>query len=459
MSDGRRVLVVGAGLAGSLAAIHLARLGHQVEIYERLPDPRTAARNGGRSINLGLSQRGIRALDGVGLLDEVLRVAAPMRGRVIHQRDRELDFQPYGSQEDQILRSVLREDLNGILLTTALGLPNVRAHFGETLTGLDRGSVTSAPVCRFTGAGGEHEVSAELVVGADGAFSAVRTRLLRGLPADFHQRFLPWGYKEFAVPAGLPGELRSAPDSLHVWPCHDGLIVAHPNVNGSLTATVFLPLSGDESFETLTTEQSVRKLFDTRFPDVRELVPDVVEQFLGHPTGHLVTVRSSPWQHEGRVVLIGDAAHAVYPFYGQGMNSALEDCTVLRECLERDDWAAALRTFQERRKPHTDVLADLSEQNFDELRTRLASPLFLARKKADLLLSKTFPGRWVPLYTMVSHTTMPYADALSRARRQHTVLTWASIGTALTTALCGYALSRRGRTSRTRGQRHDGGRR
>ncbi|GAA1024600.1 MULTISPECIES: FAD-dependent oxidoreductase [Amycolatopsis] len=441
--NGKQVLVAGAGLAGSLAAIHFAQLGHRVEIHERRPDPRGAGAGGGRSINLGLSQRGIRALDQVGLLGPVLAAAAPMRGRVIHQRDGELDFQPYGCHEDQILRSVLRDDLNRILLGKALEHPNVSARFGVTLTDLDRGSATAKPVCTFTGESGLYHASADLVVGADGAFSAVRTRLLRGLPADFRQRVLPWGYKEFAIAAGPSGEVRSSPDALHVWPGDDGLIVAHPNINGSLTATVFLPLSGERSLATLTTEDSVRALFDTRFPDVLELVPDIVEQFLSHPTGHLVTVRSSPWQHEGRVVLIGDAAHAVYPFYGQGMNSALEDCAVLRDCLANDDWAEALRTFEQRRKPHTDVLADLSEQNFDELRTRVASPLFLARKKADLVLSRAFPKRWMPLYTMVSHTTIPYADALRRARRQHAALAWGGGATALAFALTGGALARR----------------
>jgi kynurenine 3-monooxygenase len=459
MSAGKRVLVTGAGLAGSLAAIHFAQLGHRVEIHERRPDPKTASPGGGRSINLGLSQRGMRALDQVGLLEPVLTTAAPMRGRVIHQRDHNLHFQPYGNREDQILRSVLREDLNRILLTRAREFPNVTVRFGRTLTGLDRGSASAGPVCTFSGDDGPDRVAADLVVGADGAFSAVRTQLLRGLPADFEQRFLPWGYKEFTIAAGPAGELSRAPDALHVWPGHDGLIVAHPNVSGALTATVFLPLSGRQSFETLTTERSVRALFDTRFPDVRTLVPDVVEQFLAHPTGHLVTVRTSPWQHDGRVVLLGDAAHAVYPFYGQGMNSALEDCAVLRDCLADDDWAAALRTFERRRKPHTDVLADLSERNFDELRTRLASPLFLARKKADMALSRAFPGRWVPLYTMVSHTTMPYADALRRSRRQHTALTWAGAATVLATAASGFALARRGRAPRATGPRPQGDRR
>ncbi|MBW4718781.1 FAD-dependent oxidoreductase [Saccharothrix obliqua] len=453
MSAARHVVVVGAGLAGTLTAVHLARLGHRVDVYERLPDPRVTARAGGRSINLGLSQRGVAALAEVGVLADVLRAATPMRGRVVHQPGGRLAFQPYGTAADQVLRSVLREDLGDVLLTEARSHPSVAVHFGTRLTALDRGGHDRRPVCAFTDEhGAELVVEPDLVVGADGAFSATRAHLVRGLPADVHQKALPWGYKEFAIPAGRPGDLRRTPDALHVWPGHDGLVVAHPNINGSLTATAFLPLTGPGSLAELTTEAAVRELFDTRFPDVRTLVPDVVEQFLAHPAGHLVTVRVSPWQHEGRVVLVGDAAHAVYPFYGQGMNSALEDCALLRDCLTGPDWAAGLREFERRRKPHTDVLADLSEANFDELRTRVASPLFLARKKADLLLSRVFPGRWVPLYTMISHTDTPYADALRRARRQQAALGWTGAATALAAVVTGLAAARRARREGGRGR-------
>ncbi|MEU4746537.1 NAD(P)/FAD-dependent oxidoreductase, partial [Actinosynnema sp. NPDC023658] len=281
MSTARHVVVVGSGLAGTLTAVHLARMGHRVDVYERLPDPRVTARAGGRSINLGLSQRGIAALAEVGLLADVLRVAVPMRGRVVHQRGGRLAFQPYGTAEDQVLRSVLREDLGDVLLTEALSHPEVKIHFGTRLTALDCGDRDRRPVCRFTDDQGVELVTeADLVVGADGAFSATRAHLVRSTAADIHHKALPWGYKEFAIPAGRPGDLRCTPDALHVWPGHDGLVVAHPNINGSLTATAFLPLTGPGGLAELTTESAVRELFDTRFPGVRELVPDVVEQFL-----------------------------------------------------------------------------------------------------------------------------------------------------------------------------------
>lgn len=431
------VVVVGAGLSGSLMALFLARRGFRVQVHERRGDPRIGSADDGRSINLGLSQRGISALARAGLLDEVLKLTVPMRGRVVHRQDSGLHFQPYGTNADQILHSVSRNDLSAILLDAAEDMPGVEFVFDSKLTGMDK----SVPECRF----GDRTVPADVVIGADGAFSAVRSQMQHGEPADYHQKFLPWGYKEFSIPKGPEGQLRSTPDSLHVWPGHDGLVVAHPNPNGSLTATVFLPLDGPNSLATLNTAAGVRSLFRQRFPDILDLVPDAVEQFLANPIGHLVTVRTSPWQHEGKVVLIGDAAHAVYPFYGQGMNSALEDCMTLDDSLARfdGDWAAALRDYQRRRKPHTDVLADLSELNFVELRDRVASPLFFARKKADLVLNRLFPKSWIPLYTMVAHTTTPYADALRRSRRQQAVLTGLGGSLALGTVLAGLAFARR----------------
>ncbi|MGQ0837732.1 FAD-dependent oxidoreductase [Actinokineospora sp.] len=429
------VAVVGAGLSGSLMAVLLARRGYRVEVFDRRPDPRVRSAASGRSINLGLSQRGVTALRHAGLLDQVLAHAAPMRGRVVHRPDGPHAFQPYGTREDQILRSVLREDLNLVLLNAAAALPGVRFHFEAKLTRLDKGDDDTRPVCWF----GDRRVEADTVVGADGAFSTVREQMQRGEPADYHREFLPWGYKELAIPAGPRGFRGTDPEALHVWPGHDGLIVAHPNADRSLTGTIFLPLTGPDSFATLNTVSDVKTLLCQRFPDLLDLVPDAAEQFVDQPVGHLVTVRTSAWHHRGRVVLIGDACHAVYPFYGQGMNSSFEDCVTLDGCLDRaGDHGTAFADYQRRRKEHTDVLADLSARNFVELRDRLASPLFLARKKADLLLNRLFPDQWIPLYTMISHTTMPYADALRRADRQQAALGWLA-GTVA--AGCGLALA------------------
>jgi kynurenine 3-monooxygenase len=458
-----RVAIVGAGLAGPLLAIYLARRGLRVDVYERRPDPRQGGDDdAGRSINLGLSQRGIQALRRVGLLDAVWARTVPMRGRMIHAAAGALRFQPYGTNSHEILHSVRRSDLRAILLDHAETLPGVKLAFGTGFVRLDHGG----PVVRDGGA--ERHVAADAVVGADGVFSKVRQQMQQGRRADYHQEFLDWGYKELTIPAGTDGRPRTELRALHVWPGRTGLIVAHPNQDGGLTGTLFLPLEGRPSFASVTTPSDVTGLFGASFPDALELMPDLVEEFAANPVGHLVSVRTAPWHDGGRAVLVGDAAHGTYPFYGQGMNAAFEDCMVLDECLAHHprDWATAFSAYQRRRKPHTDVLDDLSRQNFEELREGVRSPLTLARKRADLVLNKLFPQAWVPLYTMVSHTTTPYADALRRARRQDAVLAWLGaglgVGTAVGAGTAGLSVARalrlqrdrdRGRRDRDRGRR------
>lgn len=421
------VIVAGAGLSGSLVAIYLARRGFGVRVVERRPDPRSSTSDG-RSINLGLSQRGIQALREVGLLDELWPKTTPMRGRMVHAPDGTQSFHPYGTEDDQILHSILRDELNAALIDRAESL-GVQFDFEHKVVGLDR-TLPSLTV------EGSDELKADLVIGADGAFSAVRGHLLRGERAEFHQEFMDWGYKEITIPR----HERTRLEALHLWPGRTGLVVAHPNYDGTLTATVFLPFEGPGSFAELTTPEKVAAHCGAEFSDLPELVPDLVEQFLSHPVGSLVTIRTAPWQHDGKVVLIGDAAHAVYPFYGQGMNAAFEDCSVLDKCLAAGDLHAGLREFERRRRRHTDVLAELSKQNFLELRDGMRSPLFLARKKADLLLHRAFPTAWTPLYTMIAHTTTPYGDALARARRQDRLL--ATLSTVAATAITALVAAR-----------------
>ncbi|WP_197094062.1 FAD-dependent oxidoreductase [Nonomuraea sp. SBT364] len=415
-----KILIAGAGPAGSLLACYLARRGHHVAVHERRADPRLGDDEEGRSINLGLSARGVRALTDVGLMHEIWPSTVPMRGRAVHAPDGNVTFHPYGRREEEILHSVRRRDLVVSLIAHAEA-QGVAFHFGHRVVDLDK----DAPALTVEHDGRRTTVAADAVVGADGAFSAVRALMHRGLRADLHQEFLPWGYKELTIP-----KVPAHHEALHVWPGgDDGLIVTHPNLDGSMTATLFLP------FERFAEIDDPEAFFAERFPDALPLMPDLVKEYADRPVGHLVSIRTTPWHDGGKVVLIGDAAHAVYPFYGQGMNSALEDCTVLDRCLGLGEPGAAFAEFERARRPHTDVLDELSRQNFVELRDRVRSPLHHARRRADLVLSGLFPDRWVPLYTMISHTTTPYADALARARRQDALLRWSALGAAGLAAL------------------------
>ncbi|WP_405500097.1 FAD-dependent oxidoreductase [Streptomyces anulatus] len=397
------VVIVGAGMAGTMLAIRLARRGHRVDVVERRDDPRRTNGPEAASISVGLSERGRAALRDIDLLQEALAKAVPMRGRIVHHSGR-VTYQPYGTDDTEVLHAVRRHDLNVLLLDAAESAPRVRLWFGHRVTGL-AGTEVRTPARTF---------SADLVVGADGAYSTVRAHLHRRVRAQFHRTHLDWGYREFTIPAV------DRPEALHVWPSRRGLVVAHPNPDGSLTGTVFLPFDGDTGFSGLRDPARAGAFLAEEFGDLTDLVPDLVTQFLAHEPGSLVSVRTAPWHHD-RVILVGDAAHAVFPFYGQGMNAAFEDCAVLDACLAEHGPGDALAAFEARRRPHTDVLAELSARNFVELRDRVRSPVFLARKRIDLALARLVPG-WRTLYAMVSHSSLPYGDALARARRQDRLL-------------------------------------
>ncbi|HLU74921.1 MAG TPA: NAD(P)/FAD-dependent oxidoreductase [Nonomuraea sp.] len=398
-----RAVVVGAGLAGPLLASMIARHGYQVDMVEGRPDPRAVRHEGGRSINLGMSARAITSLREVGLWEEARRLSVPMRGRMVHNGG-EPAFYPYGKDPSEILHSIRRDALVRLLVEHAEKQPGVRLHFDNRCVGVDRDApgVTLADGTRL---------DADFVVGADGASSLVRTELQRGLPADFSRKYLEWGYKEVTIRATPDGAPAIPLEALHIWPGERGLGVAHPNVDNSLTVTLFVPR-----------EESPERMSEV-FPHLATIVPDLDEQAAAAPMSHLTTVRTEQWHYQDKLVILGDAAHAIYPFYGQGMNSSFEDCLVLDRMLARHpyDRQAAFSAYERARKPHTDVLADLSELNFLELRDGMRSPLRLAKNRLDLLLHKAFPRTWVPLYTLVSHTTVPYGDALRRARRQDRV--------------------------------------
>jgi kynurenine 3-monooxygenase len=420
MSEKTKFVLVGSGLAGGLFAAYLGRRGHIVELYERRADPRAGNFVGGRSINLALSTRGIHALEQLGIADEVLRHAIPMPGRMIHDKSGELHFSPYDRDPRKHINSIGRAALNTTVIEAALRYPNVSVHFNHRCTEVDLDSVTA----QFES---PERVSAsgDAIIGVDGAFSAVRQSMQRQLPKfQYNESYLPHGYKELTIPPAPDGSWRMEKNALHIWPRKSFMMIALPNPDGSFTCTLFWEFKGPRSFETTTTDDDVRRFFDEEFPDAVPLMPTLLEDFRENPTGSLVTIRCAPWFYKDKVALVGDAAHAVVPFYGQGMNAAFEDCVVLDECLAAfpDNRARAFADYFERRKENADALADLAVANFIEMRDKTASKTFRAKKKLDHWLEAALPGIYLPLYTMVTFTRMPYAKAARRARLQDGII-------------------------------------
>ena len=424
------ITIVGAGLGGALMAVFLGRAGHKVRVFERRPDPRKGTAGRGRSINLAISTRGLAALEQVGLRDRLLEVAVPMRGRMVHAIDGSKTFQPYGHEEHHVINSVSRSGLNRLLVETAEAMPNVEVRFGQRCVDveLDKATATFADI----DTGATSSAAADLLIGADGAFSEVRLAMQKTDRFEYAQTFLPYGYKELVIPAAPDGGFRMERHALHIWPRGGFMMIALPNVDGSYTCTCFWPFTGDNSFAALTTDAHVREYFQKTFPDAVPLMPALEEDFRLNAVGSLVTVRCAPWRFKDKVVLLGDAAHAIVPFYGQGANAAFEDCIVLDGCLKEhpSDVAEALRAYEDQRKRHADALADLATGNFLEMRDKTASKTFLFGKKVEKTLAKLFPGWFVPLYYMVTFSRTPYADAVERARFQWRVV-WAALGALL----------------------------
>jgi kynurenine 3-monooxygenase len=423
-----RVVQVGAGLGGTLAAIFLGRAGVDVGLYEMRPDPRRGPLVGGRSINLALSARGLHALEKAGLLERVLALAVPMRGRMIHDRHGRTAFQPYGTRREHANHSVSRADLNALLLDAAEKEAGVRCHFGRKCVEVD----LEAPAATFeAGDGAVERVRGNVLLGTDGAFSVVRRRMQRLDRFDYRQDFLSHGYKELTIEAGPQGSFRMEREALHIWPRGGFMMIALPNRDGSFTCTLFWPHEGPLSFATITTPDDVRRVFEREFPDVVPLLPDVAEQYARNPVGSMVTIRCRPWHSVGKVALLGDAAHAVVPFHGQGANCAFEDAVALEACVRAHapDWDAVFTAFEAARKEHADALAQLSLDNFVEMRDATGSRLFRARKALEKGLYRMFPGLFMPLYMMISFSRIPYAETVRRARRQVRLL--GSLATAL----------------------------
>lgn len=448
----RHAVIAGAGLSGALLAIYLARDGWRVSVYERRPDPRAAGYAGGRSINLALSARGLDALAGVGLDEHVrARDAIAMPGRMIHPlvapgRAGDVVFQPYSVDPRDAINSVSRGGLNLTLIEAAASEPGVSLHFDRRCIDAD----LSRPSAMFVATDNSEfeEVEADLLIACDGAFSAVRLKMLQTDRFEYRQSYLQHGYKELHFPpkatAGDPGvwpvnrgggggaEPSSRapldhdlfplePHALHIWPRGSSMMIALPNRDGSFTGTLFWPY---EAIEALRTPEAVLAHFREAYPDAVPLMPTLADDFLRNPVGSLVTVRCHPWQLGGKVALVGDAAHAIVPFYGQGMNAAFEDCKHLAACLREHprDQRAALEQYQRARKPAADAIADMALENFVEMRDKTGRPEFLYSKKVEQALHQMFPARVHPQYNLVSFSTVPYDEAQREGRRLARVL-------------------------------------
>ncbi len=410
--------IIGAGLVGSLLSMYLAKRGYKVSVYEGRFDMRSNMLGGGRSINLALSNRGIRALNQVGLAEHMKQNAVPMNGRLIHDAQGHINFQPYGTK-GQFINSVSRRGLNMVLMNEAEKL-GVDFIFEHRCLHVD----TEKTEVTFQNYGDTKHHHSDLIIGADGAFSAVRGALQMTDRFEYSQTFIEHGYKELRIPAGADGSFAMEKEALHIWPRESYMLIALPNPDASFTCTLFFPFEGDPSFHKLGSPKKISAFFEKNFPDALELMPTLIEDFRDNPTASLVTVHCYPWWRN-RTLLIGDAAHGIVPFFGQGMNAGFEDCRVLNDLLDyhQDDWSKTLPEFQHLRKPDADAIAQLALDNFVEMRDLVGDADFLLRKKIEARLHELYPEKWIPLYSMVTfHDDMRYSDALRIGRLQKSIM-------------------------------------
>ncbi|MCH8908590.1 MAG: FAD-dependent monooxygenase [Candidatus Heimdallarchaeota archaeon] len=423
MSLSKKVTVVGAGLVGSLAALSIAKKGFQVNLYEKLSDIRKQQQGAGRSINLALSHRGIKALTEAGIIDDVMKLAIPMRGRRIHAVDGSLTFQPYGKDDSESINSVSRAELNKLLITKAEELENVNVHFDHECLEMDYRS----NILKFKNTVDNSllEIDPGILIGSDGGGSTVRRSMLMADLYNYSQDFLEYGYKELEIPAGDNNSYLIEKNALHIWPRKSYMLIALPNLDGSFTVTLFLQMKKNNySFENLKTEDEIMYFFNEQFPDVVSLMPNLVVDF-ANATGFLGTIKIHPWHFKDKSTLIGDAAHAIVPFYGQGMNAGFEDVSVLIDLISNHhNWGTIFEKFSEKRKQNTDAIANLSLENFVTMRDSVADEHFLMRKEAEIKLYQKYPQDIVSKYSMVTfHPEIPYSKAKQKGEILEDVLT------------------------------------
>jgi kynurenine 3-monooxygenase len=418
----KEITIIGAGLVGSLLSIYLKRNGYNVTIFERRNDMRKAAVAAGRSINLALSDRGIKALEEVGIMEEIKKIAIPMHGRYIHNADGTNAYQAYGG-EGQFINSISRGELNKKLMDLAEA-NGVTINFSEKCEYMD----FKKDEIHFT-----NEISQQitthhspLTFGSDGSYSAARfTHQLQHNRFQYQQHYIDFGYKELTIPPGKNGKFLLEKNALHIWPRGNYMLIALPNMDGSFTCTLFFPFEGEPSFETLTTKEKVNAFFEKTFMSAAALMPTLEYDFFTNPTSSLVTIKCYPWIRDDKFALIGDAAHAIVPFFGQGMNCGFEDCSVLNNLIDKHkgDWAIILDEYQTLRKPDGDAIAKLALTNFVEMRDKVGDPKFLLQKKIEAAFSKKHPDKWTPAYSQVTFSPqIRYSDALKNSIKQQAIM-------------------------------------
>ncbi|RBW61362.1 FAD-dependent monooxygenase [Tenacibaculum sp. E3R01] len=426
MNKKDNILIIGAGLCGSLLALRLAQRGYKVELFESRPDLRTNDISAGRSINLALSDRGFKALRLAGVEDKAREICIPMHGRLIHDAKENTFASNYSGRQGEYINSISRGDLNGILLTEAEKHENVTIHFNKKCISVD----IEETVVRFKDYKTKEEfsVNGDVIFGTDGAGSVLRKSyyLERKFLFSYSQNYLTHGYKELEIPADALGNHQISKDHLHIWPRGEYMLIALPNLDGSFTVTLFLSYDeGEYNFNNLTTEKRITEFFEKEFPDALKLIPSIKDEFFNNPTGALGTVKCSPWFYKGNTVLMGDAAHAIVPFYGQGMNASFEDVTVFDTILDKHEgnWEAVFKEYQLVRKEDTDAIADLAIDNYYEMRDHVANPLFKQKRMLEMSLEENFPKEYFSKYSMVTfNENIPYSEAMKKGRAQDKAL-------------------------------------
>ncbi|MGB6602764.1 MAG: NAD(P)/FAD-dependent oxidoreductase [Steroidobacteraceae bacterium] len=418
---GTPVNIIGAGLSGALLAVLLARRGLRVDLYERRADPRQSRPESGRSINLALAARGIRALERAGVMEGVRPHLIEMRGRMVHELSGGTALQPYGQRQHEVIWSVGRADLNRLLIEEAARHATVRVRFNQQCLGADLQH--DRLHFRDHASGGVQETALTPTLATDGAGSAVRASLAAAGRIEVREDWLDHDYKELSIPA-VAGSHALEPHALHIWPRGGFMLIALPNTDGSFTATLFLARTGAASFASLDRPEAVAAFFAREFADAVPLMPGLLQDFASHPQGQLGTVHASSWHAGGRVLLLGDAAHAIVPFHGQGMNAAFEDCVALDGLLDgHDGWEELFAAFEQARRPDTAAIAQMALENYVEMRDTVRDAGFLRRKSIAMGLERRFPDRFIPRYSMVMfHPEISYAEALRRGEVQAQIL-------------------------------------